>query len=382
MRRLRLQFTLSSLLGFTLVAGVFLSPLALRLHHKRQERAALAAVATMRGTFYYDWQVSVVGTTGVRVAVQGARPLGSPWVRKLFGDDFFSHVVSLSLARGDGVSVTDSWLKNLEPLTDLDWLGLNDTNVTDAGLVHLRGFRKLVGLGLDGAHIRGPGLRELGNLQSLEHLSLAHTPVDGPGLAELGNLRALKRLSLSDTPIDDNSLRYLKNCRSLKELNLSGTRIAGSGLASLADLPRLTELDLSSTKVTPDGLRSLSALKRLRILWLQDASIDDDCLRAVSEAASLRALVIPTNNVTEAGLVYLTRLPKLEQLVLMCPEERHQDEGALSQPHARHYLDLSWAETPEGEKALEALFPRCEVIPLPQSWDISIPISHAQAEQD
>jgi hypothetical protein len=145
----------------------------------------------------------------------------------------------------------DDDLVQLRELTDLEDLGLTDTQVTDAGLVHLTGLTKLECLDLDGTQVTDAGLDCL------------------TGFAEIW------RLELDETRIGDAGLKQIEGMTQLRVLTLEGTRVTDAGLVHLKGLINLTYLDLSKTAVTDAGLRHLEGLPELRSLSLENTQVTD-----------------------------------------------------------------------------------------------------------
>jgi hypothetical protein len=136
-------------------------------------------------------------------------------------------------------------------------------------------------------------VREARKGKKVKAVSLFHCVVDDGCAARLPALKHLEWLELNGT-ITNVGLAYLQPLTRLKYLDLSMSQaITDAGLASLADLGRLEVLKLKALRgVTNAGLASLSTLKRLKVLELFGTSI------------------------TEAGLVHLRYLSRLERLDL------------------------------------------------------------------
>jgi hypothetical protein len=85
-RRSWLQFSLKGLFVLVVIAAVPCGWLKWKLDRKATERAAVAEIREAGGEVWYDWEVAHV-----------RNPRGAQWLRRLFGDDFFSNVVKVGL---------------------------------------------------------------------------------------------------------------------------------------------------------------------------------------------------------------------------------------------------------------------------------------------
>src|SRR5438132_11970797 len=77
-----LQFSLRSLLIFTLICAVASAWLVRKRDQKRKERDAVAALIKLGGTVWYDYQAGNPKAT----------PPGPGWLRAILGENFFGEV--------------------------------------------------------------------------------------------------------------------------------------------------------------------------------------------------------------------------------------------------------------------------------------------------
>ncbi len=91
-------------------------------------------------------------------------------------------VVSVDLS---STTVTDADLKDLTPLTQLQWLDLGETQVTDEGLKHLDALTQLHSLNLRDTQVTDEGLKHLAALTQLQWVGLMWTKVTDAGLKNL-----------------------------------------------------------------------------------------------------------------------------------------------------------------------------------------------------
>ena len=91
-------------------------------------------------------------------------------------------IIEVNLNR---TQVTDSGLKKLVGLKQLQTLQLGRTRVTDAGLKEMSALKQLQTLYLGSTKVTDAGLKELAGFKQLEKLYLAETQVTDPGVAAL-----------------------------------------------------------------------------------------------------------------------------------------------------------------------------------------------------
>jgi hypothetical protein len=213
------QFSLRTLLIFTMASAIACGWIGKRIEQKRYEREAARAIEGLGGSVRYDYR----DATGA--------PAGPAWLRNLAGDNFFSAVVEVNLLGNP--DVTDNDLAQLEELRDLQALDIFDTKITNGGLIHLE------------------------RLTKLKRLFLGYTRITDAGLKHLQALNQLGELSLWKTDVTDSGLKCVEELTTLRELYLHSTRITDAGLASIRGLNHLEWIDLAETKVTETGVKTL-----------------------------------------------------------------------------------------------------------------------------
>lgn len=139
-------------------------------------------------------------------------------------------------------------------------------------------------------------------------------------MQQLRRLAALPRLSSAsfcDVPLTDEGLGYVCECTTLDNLRLQHTALTNGGLAVLARLPALRYLRLKDNPQLDDGcVPHLSALTRLVNLQVHETSIRATGLMALSGVPDLEELVVDTETGSREALEALSRKrPKCEILV-------------------------------------------------------------------
>ena len=130
------QFSLRTLMIFTLICAVASAWLGIKIDQKRKEREAVAAIGKLGGKVAYDYDWII-----------GGKPPGPDWLRHLFGENIFSEVVEVDLLAAS--NVTDAELEHLKALTHLQSLNLTGARITDAGLANVERLTELQTLVLD-----------------------------------------------------------------------------------------------------------------------------------------------------------------------------------------------------------------------------------------
>ena len=156
--------------------------------------------------------------------------------------------------------------------------------ITDAGLVYLRGLTSLRRLDLSQTGIRGSGLQQLQGLSQLKELSLEDLPLDDDVSAFLSGLRSLEVLELHSEFITDAGLEHLAGLTKLKAPRASLPVGDQRGvLIHLRGMHQLEHLDISTSKV--DRLLAIQRLVSLRALHLSFTSVSDDDMTLVAGLA-------------------------------------------------------------------------------------------------
>lgn len=233
-----------------------------------------------------------------------------------------------------GTQLSADGLRQLAMLPNVAGLNLELCGaVRDETAASLQPLDKLRVLILAGTGVTAAGIRELKPLEQLTALDLDVCDAIGdeacPELAHLSGLRALvlKKTGFEKDRVSDVGLEHLSRLRKLELLNLYGNRVPDAGLAHLQSFAEtLRELDLSLLPLTDAGmvhLQPLKKLQRLDVLYsvgflgpkLTDASAD-----SLVSLTKLRSLNLTGATLTDAGLSRLHGLHELTSLRLVHTE--------------------------------------------------------------
>jgi hypothetical protein len=315
------QFTLGSLMAFTLIASV---TLAFWVRGPMKRRQILTAIERSGGgrvgysSQAPDWIVGLLGDVARGLFDEVSEiELRNPTDDDVKRIAFFSQLRKLSLAG----TVTDKAMKTVARWPSLEQLDLADTNVTNEGLALLRSLPRLPSLAAPCA-LDDDGLREISKLTNLTALRIERIyrkprswkSVSAAGLSHLASLKDVRELSLSYTWFDDDQIAFVEQLPRLQHLLLNDTHVTDAGLCHLAPLQELEWLELRDTKVTGAGFENLSGLQQLQRLELGDAPVTDAGLRGVATLKNLRSLNLHDTTITDAGLVHLEEMTKLVYL--------------------------------------------------------------------
>lgn len=204
-----------------------------------------------------------------------------------------------------------------EELAFLRW-----RNATAEELPLLRNIAGLDHLSLR-TDARLDGLQVLSTLPDLRALNLAAREADPEIFAILGRLKHLEQLHLDASfqigrnGFEAHHLSPLRHLKNLRELELADVDFTNEMLAHLAGLTNLELLYAgNSVTVTDHGLAHLSKLRKLQSLVLHRIIATDAGLAALAGMPELEWLVIPSDRYTDAGMFHLASMPKLGRVDL------------------------------------------------------------------
>jgi len=302
-RRLRLRFSMKSLLVGVAVVAALLAGVRLVLRDYFTQGAAIRTLIS-RYDARPDTRGSGFGRDVVVLWLGCSRTKGNlpPKARRKDVDDSalryvgkLRHLEYLNLCftnvRGDG-------LRDLGELAHLSGMDLAYSRITDVTIKNLPLNLPLEYLGLRKTEIGDAGVAHIAKLPRLARLDLRETRITDSALQSLSSARSLTMLDLRDTAVTDAGLRYLKSLHKLKELRLAGTQVTDTGVRGLRQRFGLKILDLSNTKITNATVANLASLYKLEELYLEDTAIDDDCMDSFLKYRGLKRASVRWTRVT------------------------------------------------------------------------------------
>jgi hypothetical protein len=208
----RFQFSLRSLLVFTIAVAIPCSWLAVEMKRAREQKAAVEAIYHFGGKVFYQYSYC------------SDRSLTNLLSHEFLAESYHVHT---------GEEATDGDLVQLKKLKPLQGLTIESIHVTDAGLVQLQGLNQLEDLNLSGTRVTDAGLIHLQEVKQLESLWLAKTHITDAGLVHLLPLSRLKCLFLENTTVTDAGLVHLQGMHQLQGLGLDNTKVTDEGVRKL-----------------------------------------------------------------------------------------------------------------------------------------------------
>jgi hypothetical protein len=208
-------------------------------------------------------------------------------------------------------------------IIDLTW-----SDVSGDLLKTLHGQENLRGLILCGNGVSDTELRHLGELPNLEYINLTAGNVTVEGLLRLGSSRKLKAMQLADVRprIDDNALEQIVSAwPHLESLCVRSSEITDAGLSHIGKLRHLRHLNVDRTRITGKGLESLTELSELRTLHACETDITDQGMLHLGRIASLEKINVNHTGITDQGLKEIQSLPRLRRIYFVGTEVT--DEG-------------------------------------------------------
>jgi hypothetical protein len=207
----------------------------------------------------------------------------------------FTHLIHLPnlIALGcDGKLSDDVAMTHIAAMPRLKRLRIQESVATDDGFVALSKSRTIEGIwGRVCPNFGTRGFFAFSKMPSLRSLGIGCKNVDGTALATLPDFPALREL----TPIDfqDDAFRHIGRCRDLERLTCMYCRETGDAATNHIQGLAIKYYYAGLTQITDRSLSILGAIESLEQLELYE------CL-----------------NVTNAGLPFLARLPKLREVHL------------------------------------------------------------------
>jgi len=238
-----------------------------------------------------------------------SRGVGNEGLRHLKG------LTSLSELYSSNQAISDEGLEHLAGLTQMETLGIGNSQISDKGLVHLRQMSQLKKLVLSYTRVTENGLAQVKGLKSLEHLGLPFN-ISDIGLEHVSQLDFLKGLKIDGDSVTDKGLTKLAKMKSLEGVLVRGEENIDEIVAKLAILPGLKNLELGRG-LTDKGLARLKDIKSLQSLSLNGRKITGKAMTALTELPFLRKLSIRYMNLSdEEYWINLGKLTSLERLDL------------------------------------------------------------------
>ncbi|HUY91073.1 MAG TPA: hypothetical protein VMV10_20210 [Pirellulales bacterium] len=276
------------------------------------------------------------------------------WMTELLGDwsrHWFDRVTELQIR--DAVNAD---IPQLSRLPHLRRLALGGKGLTDEGLSCLTSLRRLESLSLFGLPaISDAGLKFLPELESVDDLWLADLEIGDAGFQHVKRMPRLRQLSLYKLPITDAGLTAIEDLRTLEVLSLHDLpELTDDGFESLGRLTGLKELDVLKCNIVTDaGLVHLKSLDKLEKLRLSTAGVTGACFQELESLTALRWLAVRSIGLTDDGLKAIARLDRLKWLEI--DDSSITDNGLANVENLKDLEFLSFTNTAITDAGLEHL---------------------------
>ena len=237
-------------------------------------------------------------------------------------DEMASHLAGLSsltaLALTNSVindPTVDMIAKSFPKLTDLDLS--SNTNLSNSVLKVICGLTNLQRLTLAQNNFNDLGTSHLSKLQNLRSLDLRGNMEAGDMtlevIAALPKLTALKHRS---TAVSDFGMEYLAGSKTLDSLLMQDFVITGQAGQHIAKLGSLTQLEIFRCQgFTSDGVLALKGMKLSRLTLRDLPAVDDSAMEVFTDLPELKRLYLhELASVSDSGLQNLGSLKSLEVL--------------------------------------------------------------------
>ncbi|MGD9720794.1 MAG: leucine-rich repeat domain-containing protein [Pirellulales bacterium] len=311
-----LRFSLRTLLVLLTVVAVWLGFAADRAHRQRR---IVAELRETRSVVEYDWQQRDPSKPKPPRGTIREAP-GPRWLRKLVGDEYFQHVVTVMVSEYRPGARFLSHIDDLPELTNLQVVHAHTNDDDLRAIGRLRKLQFLLVTSLDRGGFTDAGVAHLAQLKQLENLTIG-----SPGLYSAGA-----------PGMTGKGLRVLATLPKLRSLRVVGMGLTDEGIASLAQIKQLEYLSVSVDRMTERGYAPLGKLTRLKSLELDKsfltsgelpADADDAGIEQLARLKNLRSLRLTNFNLTDAGLAKLSALENLIELDIVHPEPAYTEEG-------------------------------------------------------
>jgi Leucine-rich repeat (LRR) protein len=245
--------------------------------------------------------------------------------------------------------MNDAGMSHVAKVTGLKRLYFKQNNVTNRGLARLAELRELEELELGGRQINNDGLVHVSKLPKLKYLMLWGDGFTNAGMVHVKEIRSLRTFHpVSSMRFGDEGLAQLSSLPNLERLTVNGRReIGDAGMAHIAKMKSLRQLDVTGADLSDVGAEHLQRLENLESLHLSDSlsrpalvallatkphlrdlrcsgssnsTYGDEVLDQVGKMADMEDLFACGTQVSDKGMAFLTKCPKLKKLSLFgCP---------------------------------------------------------------
>lgn len=175
---------------------------------------------------------------------------------------------------------------------------------------------------------------------------------------------ALRELYLKDGQATDDGLRIIGTLKHLRILYLwACPDVTDAGIIHLANLSDLEKIAITNSRIGDDSLGLLGSRPKMQAMLLQFNQFSDNGLARLKGCDHLRTLSLGfgSTNITDAGMLFLGHLTKLEELDLQGTGVTDAGLGHLEGLKSLKQLNIFGTRVDDTSRFRKAL-PKCRVI--------------------
>ena len=261
--RFSIRTTLVVILLVCIFAAFFAAFIGKHMVRQRIQRPIVERILLAGGNVGFNDQY---GSKSNYWSKEYGSPKGGEWIRKIFGDDFYSTVHSIHLYEGQA---TESLLSDFPKLKDLRNVSMRESKLTKQHIAHLLGIQKLEHLEIKCDCVTVPQFGRLAQSKSLKSVTLWHA--SDQHLSELLKFHCLDFVQVIRSDVSDRGMESISQLKNLKELfitTIDAKQIPSSELSVLATLDSLETLYLNGISINSESVQALINLNSLRQLFI------------------------------------------------------------------------------------------------------------------
>jgi hypothetical protein len=225
----------------------------------------------------------------------------------VFALTFFWHVSGM----------TAGGLRVLKELPNLGFLGCEGALCDDGAMRQIAALQRLRMLIAQGTVAGDDGFAALSRSKSIEFIWGRECPnLTGRGFTALSRMPALRGLGVSCKNVNDDAVATLPHFPALKEL--MPMDVKDDGFRHVGRCEQLDSLWFMYCRDTTDvATEHIAGLRGLKMYYAGKTQITDRSLEILGGMSSLERLEFyECNSITDAGLVFLSTLPRLREVAL------------------------------------------------------------------
>jgi Leucine-rich repeat (LRR) protein len=206
--------------------------------------------------------------------------------------------------------------KEIDKLTNLQYLFLNDNYLTGSIPIQLFNFTNLTQIGLYSNQLNGSLPSQIANLAGLTYLDLSNNQFSNFIPSELMNLVTLEHLNLNDNLLSSSIPTQLGYLNQLLQLRLNNNQLTGSIPTQLGNLIILETLLLGKNPLSGSIPSQLGHLNKLFYLNLQFNQLSSSIPTELGQLVNLTKLYLNNNQLSNSIPTELGQFDKLIELYL------------------------------------------------------------------